>query len=130
MGHLILHPQIFRSTVVRSVDTWKKFVSELPRDVHSRAEWQAYCFAGLILVPSEPLKEGLRKGLTEVVANVERFGEIVGDPNLNPSFVEKFIRDLVEEQLAKAFDVSTDVIHKRIELEYKDPQTLFRKKPS
>lgn len=122
VGHFVLHPQIFKSARAKNLSSWKKFVNSLPERVYSRAEYQAYSFAGLILVPSEHLKSELNKELRGVYAAIK--GEMGVDSNKVSS---DFIQSVVEDRLAKTFDVSADVIHRRIE--HDDLTGLFHKEP-
>lgn len=122
VGHFVLHSQVFKSAQTNNSRDWKKFVSSLPERIYSRAEYQAYSFAGLILVPSERLKSELNKELKEVYATIK--GEMgVDSKKISPDFIQS----VVEDRLAKTFDVSADVIHRRIE--HDDLTRLFRKGP-
>ena len=104
VAHLELHPQLFDSRKARNILEWKDFVRSIPEDVYSRAEYQAYCFAGLVLVPRTPLlgvvkaEVGLLKGRSWI-------------RSLNPDF----LWSVIEGAVAKRFVVSRPVIHRRIE---------------
>lgn len=61
IGHLILHPQLYGVSNVRDIDSWQTFVKAIPERLLKKVEWQARCFAGLALVPQEPLKLEIEK---------------------------------------------------------------------
>jgi hypothetical protein len=60
IGHSILHADIIRSRSFRTIAEWKTFVNSIPDKEHGWIEYQAYAFAGLLLVPSEPLAIAVR----------------------------------------------------------------------
>lgn len=55
IGHVILHKNIYDKYRFSSIDGYIKFIEELSEESLRWIEWQAYAFAGLVLVPSESL---------------------------------------------------------------------------
>lgn len=100
-GHVALHAKLFREHSFRTVDEWKRFVKTFPDLDLSRLEWQAHCFAGLVLVPKEAFLETVR----ECVRRVKT-------PKLKHE--RDFAKDLVIEMVAERFDVSKEVVERRL----------------
>jgi hypothetical protein len=50
-------PRHLRQTATRHAAQWFDFVSAIPEVEYGWAQWQAYEFAGCLLVPPEPLRE-------------------------------------------------------------------------
>jgi hypothetical protein len=105
IGHLILHPQCFKERVT-SIDKWKEYINNISDPQYSMMEWQANCFAGLVLVPIDCLKEKI----PQVIEAMRQTKEIVYSKTL-----DDFIWDLIRMNLASSFEVSRDVINIRME---------------
>jgi len=104
VGHKVLHADLFRARRFRSVDEWKAFVNAIPEKEHSWLEYQAYAFAGLVLVPAS----SLCSAATACVQMVRSEGI---DLHENWDFAWSRIAAF----LAKRFEVSTQVIEKRLQ---------------
>ena len=102
VGHVALHAKLFKEHTFRTVDEWQHFVKAFPDMDLSRLEWQAHSFAGLVLVPKEALEQSVREKIRLIKA-----------PNLRHE--EDFAKDLAIEMTAKHFDVSKEVINRRID---------------
>lgn len=71
-GHIVLHADILKQSQVSSVENYLDFVNDMGEEAHRWTEWQADCFAGLVLVPSDALalkfaeaaKMAVEKGLS------------------------------------------------------------------
>ena len=103
IGHIVLHSHIYKARKFRTTREWKAFVKSIPEETHSWLEYQAYSFAGLILVPHDPLLTHAKR----LVREVRR--KITGIKN-----EEDIVRQVVAEALAKEFDVSMAVIERRL----------------
>lgn len=57
IGHFILHKAIYEQYTFKNIDEWKRFVENFPEGEYSWFEWQAYEFAGLILVSFSHLEK-------------------------------------------------------------------------
>jgi len=101
VGHTVLHAKLFKERPFRTIEEWKRFVTTFPSAEFGLLELQAHRFAGLVLVPPGAFEAALRD-------NVPR----VKMPKLQ---VEKaFAKDLVIEMVAERFDVSDEVIERRL----------------
>ncbi len=100
-GHFILHKNIYKQNQFNSIDEWKDFVNSFPEREYAWFEWQAYQFAGLILVPPHHLQRRSKYYL-----------RIIKTLNIHD---EEIIFDRLVELLAKDFMVSREVVHRRLE---------------
>lgn len=110
VGHLALHTQLYKEFNTKDIAGYLAFLRNLPQDILDRAEWQAYCFAGLVLVPAEPLEvtvKGVVKDVVEIASNLPN-NQIDLTENIN------LLQDIVEKETAKVFGVSQAVISKRV----------------
>lgn len=100
VGHFILHKDLYEQHVFETIEEWKKFIEHFPEKDYSWFEWQAYEFAGLILVPPYHLNKRLKYHLKQI--------ESLGIKN------EDVITDRAVELLAEDFVVSREVIQRRL----------------
>ena len=107
MGHFILHPGLFDYLRFDDVTAWKKALTDsIPEKEYRFLEWQANCFAGLVLVPQADLArvfDTWREKLAKVGLNLEE--------------QEDGVWDALEDYIGREFLVSADVIHKRLEFD-------------
>ncbi len=103
IAHCVLHEDIFRSLTYSTLAEWKKAIRQIPEDQRGFIEHQAYCFAGLILVPS--------KQLTIAYETLEDAAAQAGILLKNPSSAE---RKMVKDHLGRHFHVSPEVIERRM----------------
>ncbi len=102
LAHRILHADIFAQFKFSTIAEWKQSRDAIPQKQYGRLEFQAYTLAGLILVPSNVLKD--RFELAQ-----ERLAE-AGSSILDAT-PETW--DMMERFLAAEFGVSQGVIGKR-----------------
>ncbi len=103
IAHLVLHGDALKEVRPRSVAEWKRFVSRLSEKDRGWLEWQAYCFAGLVLVPPTPLAAEYR---TAVRMADEEGIEITAHGGMARQYVATYI--------GRAFEVSATVVEKRL----------------
>ena len=101
VGHVVLHAELFKEHRFRGADEWKRFVRAFPDLDLSRLEWQAHSFAGLVLVPSEALQRELKSAAKRVKAS-----SIAKETD--------FTKSLIVDMMATRFQVSGDVIERRL----------------
>lgn len=106
LGHYVLHKTVYEQIPRASPDEWIFFMQAISDREYSLIEYQAYEFAGRLLVPLERLESEFEATLKEA----ERSGldrHRLGDAHLaypcNP--------------ISKCFEVSSDVIEKRLNRE-------------
>jgi len=112
LAHIELHQSIFAHLRVESIEDWKTTVKSIPTREYARLEWQAYCFAGHVLVPTMELSENLRPCFQRVM-----------EEGINPR--DESVRPFIEKHLAGVFAVSSEVVHRRIE-----DEGLWRQAPT
>ncbi len=104
VGHLILHKEIYLQATFHTIKEWKDFINSISEKDHGWLEYQAYSFGGLVLVPHEHLVK-----LTKLCVNHIKKEDISLQENWD------FAWDMIAAQLAKEFEVSTQVVEKRID---------------
>jgi hypothetical protein len=101
LGHLWLHQGLFQGLKFRTIEEWKSFQKDVDAEDYGWLEYQAYSFGGLVLVPREPLAS--HRATCEQAVKNEGL-----DPNTEAA------QWYVVEMLTRIFNVSRDVIEKRL----------------
>jgi hypothetical protein len=104
LAHAILHQKVFRACSFHDITSWKQTQARIPEKEYGWLEWQAYAFAGLILVPPSALSERM------VIARDQAKSQSIDIASISDE-----ARRLVAGWLARQFEVSTDVIERRID---------------
>lgn len=107
LGHIELHKAVYEQLDFSSVEEWKAALRQIPENQRTTLEFQAYDFAGLLLVPRDSLQTGLEQAL-KILKRADRTG--VYDINQNPDLAKPYIC----HWLSKHFTVSPEVIEKRL----------------
>jgi hypothetical protein len=110
IGHIFLHRHIFQQLDIDSIESWKQFMAEIDEKEYGSMEFQGYCFGGLVLVPPTNLEEAIRERLRDLVPYIQlcRKKEISREDYLG------YALDNLVTSIAPFFDVSTDVVDRRI----------------
>ncbi|TSC85792.1 MAG: hypothetical protein G01um10147_1068 [Microgenomates group bacterium Gr01-1014_7] len=99
-GHFILHGQLFQDLKINSIEDLNSLAEKMTDDEHGWLEYQAYSFAGQVLVPKELLLKELKNKLGRI-------------PSLeSPEILAPAVQDLPE-----IFKVSDAVILRRLQKE-------------
>jgi hypothetical protein len=104
LAHAVLHGRIYQAHRFRRVEDWKQFQLQMDEEDRRWLEWQAYAFAGLILVPAESLRDRYRRAIRaarNVGLSIDKAGDVA--------------RSYITDWLADRFDVSPQVIEKRLD---------------
>jgi Zn-dependent peptidase ImmA (M78 family) len=113
LGHIILHKDVFEQAKVHysSIQEWAQFYVALDNEQQQWLEWQAYCFGALVLVPVNHLDRIFKERIQDYQLQFRMAKE-----NKVPKTVysEYFINQTASE-LSSIFDVSEEVIHRRID---------------
>lgn len=110
VGHIVMHKKLYESIPFKNIDEWKAFIRNFHESEYKKFEWQAYAFAGLILVPGRQLERAIDLRLNEAM-------EIVKQQGMNPQDVIDFVWSIVYENVGHDFEVSPIVIDKRVEFD-------------
>lgn len=105
VGHFILHKDLYEKQKFKTADDWKEFIKRFPEKQYNWFEWQAYEFAGLVLVPSHHLERRLKLHSKKIRSLGIKDDEVVLDRAI--------------EFLGEDFVVSRDVIYRRLRREFK-----------
>jgi len=103
LAHRELHRSILEQIVPADADGWIRIGEQIDNDTLDWMEWQAYSWAGLVLVPGDALSEAFEVELQRAKA-AGFYAE--GNPDL--------AKEYISEALAKPFAVSPEVIYKRV----------------
>jgi Zn-dependent peptidase ImmA (M78 family) len=101
MGHIILHAEILKRSQVASVEEYLDFVNDIGEEAHRWTEWQADCFAGLVLVPAGPL-----------VAKLHEASKMANEKGLSEQDVTT--RGYIADWISDFFEVSAQTIETRL----------------
>ena len=102
VGHWYLHEDLYEA-VRKSGSSFVDFHNDLPEEQRMWYEWQAYSFAGLLLVPRDALELEVASAINH--AKASGFNAI--DPAIDAH------RSFIAEWASKAFEVSPEVILRR-----------------
>jgi Zn-dependent peptidase ImmA (M78 family) len=86
------------------VAEWKRVVASMAERDREWLEWQAYSFAGLVLVPREPL-----------AAELEEAVQVATEQGFDLRGNHEVAKDYVCTWLGRRFEVSAQVIEKRLD---------------
>jgi hypothetical protein len=103
LAHVLIHQDIFEKLQFTSIKEWKAAMASIPEDQYAWIEWQAYALGGLLLVPANALKSLFEEKCKEA----SRAGADLQEIDIDA-------RRIVESHMGKYFEVSADVIAKRM----------------
>lgn len=104
IGHLILHRNIYEDLSFTSPEEWKSIQVRMKDDVRQWFEWQANCFAGLVLVPRDELADHVGKCISKI-------DEQGIDLNENWEFAWEKVADYLGREV---FNVSSTTVLSRL----------------
>lgn len=103
LSHRLIHSDLFREELsFTDLTEWKAAMTTIPPREYGFIEWQAYCLAGLILVPSSHLAPAYAKAEESAAA---------AGISLRDIDVES--RKVICAAIGRDFEVSGDVVRKR-----------------
>ena len=107
IGHLILHRDVYGGMQHASAREWFDYISAIPDVEYGWVEWQAYEFAGRLLVPPEPLREAFQAAIQS--AQAAGYSDWLA--------ADEAALDYIATRIAPKFGVSSEVIAKRLRVE-------------
>ena len=107
IGHLILHRDIYRGLQHATAKEWFDYIAAIPDVEYGWVEWQAYEFAGRLLVPPVPLREAFEHAI--------QTARTAGYSNWLSA--DEAALDYISTRIAPKFGVSAEVIAKRVRAE-------------
>jgi Zn-dependent peptidase ImmA (M78 family) len=110
IGHYVFHSDLIASFHPQSVADWSKFVLGIDEETYGWLEWQAYSFAAAVLVPRVSLKQNFRKELKLLQPKID----FIRSKGLSVESSQDYIVNAIATKLIGIYDVSADVLNKRI----------------
>lgn len=107
LGHLVLHKNQIQQFKFKTPHDWISFRESILEDELSWFEYQAYEFAGRLLVP----KQKLISSIERIRKRIEQYKILTGKDDSD------LLREYVSNYICKDFKVSADVILRRINSE-------------
>lgn len=104
LGHIVLHREVFANIAFNSVREWKQQIQSMKETDRRWLEWQAHCFAGLMLVPKNPLVDRLNEAL-----------EVTRESDIDIRKYPDIAKDYICNWIGKHFEVSSQVVEKRLD---------------
>ena len=105
VAHFILHEEVLKGCEAKSSEKVLEFIRSIPEGIHTRMEIQANNFAGLVLVPTDHLELAIFEAISMV------------PENLKSRKYSSEILEYISAYIGRKFQVSDQVIKKRIEYE-------------
>jgi Zn-dependent peptidase ImmA (M78 family) len=102
VGHYLLHQECLSVFIFNSIEEWKTFQSDFDDESNAWLEFQANSFGGLVLVPKEHLAS-CKKSIEEQIRKA------------GMDYTTDAAQLIVVERLAVEFNVSKEVINKRLQ---------------
>lgn len=110
LAHKVLHQEYYKKLAFSSISEWANVVEHIDENDRSKMEYQAYAFAGLILVPPKFLRTEFEEQLCLFKPQIEQAqsNDHGRDDYLNT------IADGIAYILSPKFQVSASVLSRRI----------------
>ena len=114
LGHRVLHKRYFSELLFDSYSEWLTVMDQIDSWDYSKMEYQANMFAGMTLVPTIFLKLEFNKQLCLFEPQLDHArSNGIGRDAYVPTLL-----DAIAHELSIKFEVSTDVLCRRIEFEH------------
>ena len=113
IGHLVLHRDIYAGLRHATAAEWFDYISAIPEVEYGWVEWQAYEFAGRLLVPPDALREAFQAAIDS--AQAAGYSDWLA--------ADEAALDYIATRIAPKFGVSAEVIAKRLRVEKLWPPT-------
>jgi Zn-dependent peptidase ImmA (M78 family) len=113
IGHYVFHSDLIASFHAQSVADWSKFVLGIDEETYGWLEWQAYSFAAAVLVPRVSLRQNFYKELKLLRPKID----FIRSKGLSVESSQDYIINAIATKLIGIYDVSDDVLNKRISKE-------------
>ncbi|HUT84378.1 MAG TPA: ImmA/IrrE family metallo-endopeptidase [Thermodesulfobacteriota bacterium] len=119
VGHIVLHKAVLSQITFDPSDpilSWKNFVEQVDMRDYNKLEFQGYSFAGLVLVPRRRLSAPFFEKLPNISPMIDKAKQscLTRDQYLD------YALDAIASYIAPVFEVSTDVVIKRIQYDRLD----------
>ncbi|MBI4594907.1 MAG: hypothetical protein HY730_00840 [Candidatus Tectomicrobia bacterium] len=109
----MLHKDLIERIRPASIADWKTFILQVDQEAYGWLEWQAYAFAGLVLVPEKFLKQDFSfelNAMQDKIAHAKR-------ENIPTDSYEEYVIEAIAIKLIPKYEVSRDVLVKQMSKE-------------
>jgi Zn-dependent peptidase ImmA (M78 family) len=113
IGHFVLHKDLIEGIRPTGVSDWKEFILQIDNETYDWLEWQAYAFAGLLLVPRDHLLQHVKEHLKILQSKIE----VIKAKGLPRDSYQEYVINAIASKLIEVYDVSIEVLCKRISKE-------------
>jgi len=113
VGHYLLHSDLIASFHPQSITEWRKFILAIDEEPYDWLEWQAYSFAASVLVPRVSLKQNFQNEIKLLQPKID----FIRSKGLSVESSQDYIVNAIATKLIGVYDVSADVLSKRISKE-------------
>jgi Zn-dependent peptidase ImmA (M78 family) len=116
VGHIVLHKSLLEGIELESVTQWEQFIDHVDIKDYNALEFQGYAFGGLVLVQPHKLKPLFEE-------NIEHITPLVAQARSEGLDREQYLEYAINAMasiLSSKFDVSNDVLSRRIEYDNLD----------
>lgn len=120
LGHKILHQEYYNKLNFSSISDWESVVEQIDENDRSKMEYQAYTFAGMVLVPTEILRVEFMEQLRLFESQIE---QARSNGYSRDAYVPTVL-DGIAYGLSPRFDVSAGVLSRRIKKESLEQEVL------
>jgi Zn-dependent peptidase ImmA (M78 family) len=124
VGHFLFHSDFISSIHPQSVSQWKEFIFGIDEETYDWLEWQAYTFAAAVLVPRSTLKQHFVHEIKLLQPKID----YVLEKGLSIESSQDYIVNAIATKLIGIYDVSADVLTRRIAKELEKRHLFFNKK--
>lgn len=96
IAHAVMHQKVFSKLEFHDLVSWHRVYAQIPEDEYGWLEFQAHSFAGLVLVPSNALRERFDARI-----------EVASQKGVSFKYVSNAVRDEITKYIAEEFSVSS-----------------------
>lgn len=104
VAHAVLHQKVYHQLSFDDLESYRRTYEAISDEDHGWLEFQANAFAGLVLVPPEHLAKQFDHAVKEAARS-----------NVSLADASEAGREIVARSLARPFEVSPEVMERRIE---------------
>lgn len=122
VGHFSFHADLMSAVHPLDVSQWQEFILSIDDDTYNWLEWQAYTFAAAVLVP----RSALQKHFAHEIKLLQPKIEYVLAEGLSIESSQDYIVNAVATKLIGIYDVSADVLSRRIAKEIEKGHLSFK----
>ena len=122
LAHVILHRELLQRLRkgARTIEAWVELNGQMAGNTGASIEYQANMFAGLVLVPPAPLAVACTELVPELKNKV-----IEASKGAAPAEARKYALAMLVDEIGDLFQVSTQVVEKRLDYDGYTAATLF-----